>query len=244
MKQHFALFAAVVFPHTGDKTAATTMTIPDSANSKPFSLNDALAEKFSHIIATGNWQPALPVLDADYEISFGNSVYYTNRSFDVLIDAENLHCLRLNPDDAATISEAVVSYFVAASPMAIISEGHTVTPYQNFLWVEHWNGTRWLAANGMSIYYTLPKLVDKLPVVTKNDDFKHIYNESVSFFSLSIFDKSYKRIYHNVALDRVGDLPTGTYYVSIAVIKQGEYIAAGKKHEAMGIECVFRFIVP
>ena len=132
----------------------------------------------------------------------------------------------------------------ADGPLSITSNGATVMPYQNPLWSQDWDDAGWLAADGMSVSYTLPEIAKELPAVTLRDNFEFIYGDNASFSYLSIFDESYERIYHNVTLDRLIGLPAGMYYVSAVVKVQGEYIAEGKDYEATGYECVFKLIVP
>ncbi len=165
---------------------------------------------------------------------------------------------KVNSDDYIDIRTEDVEAFIADrldsaststvggadGPLSITSNGATVMPYQNPLWSHVWDGAGWLAADGMSVSYTLPEIARELPTVTLRDNFEFIYGDNASFSYLSIFDESYDRIYHNVTLDRLIGLPAGMYYVSAVVKVQGEYIAEGKDYEATGYECVFKLIVP
>lgn len=131
----------------------------------------------------------------------------------------------------------------ADTPLALISNGIVIVPYQQFRWSKSWDAGGWLAADAISVAHTLPGIAQELPVITRSNNLDFIYGNNVSFYYLSVYNESCERIYHNDTLSRISALPTGTYYVGIVVAVQGKYISAGKGYEVTGYECVFKLVV-
>lgn len=125
----------------------------------------------------------------------------------------------------------------------VTSGGETITPYQNHLWAQTWDDGNWLSADAISVLHKLPEIAGDLPELTIGNDFQLNLGEAESFRYLSVFDEAYERIYHNVALDMINELPAGAYYVSFVVSEQGRYIAEAEDYEASGYEYVFKLIV-
>lgn len=148
-----------------------------------------------------------------------------------------------NGEDVSALLISGYPEISADTPVILSSNGMIIVPYQQFLWSQIWDSGGWLAADAMSVAYTLPEIAKGLPVITRSNNLDLIYGKSASFSYLSVYDESYERIYHTDTLNRISALPTGTYYVSIVVSVQGKYISDGKDYEVTGYECVFKLVV-
>lgn len=128
--------------------------------------------------------------------------------------------------------------------VSVTSNGETVTPYKNHLWVKTWHEGNWLMGDGMSVSYTLPEIYTELPTLTLSSGIVFNAGQAGKLIYISVFDGSYERIIHNEPFMSVQSLSEGTYYVSAVVSEQGAYIAEAEDYEADGYEYVFRLIVP
>lgn len=133
--------------------------------------------------------------------------------------------------------------------ISIISDGETTLPYQRFSSGTTYEDGRWLAADAVQLVCELPDIAPKLPVATYHDDFAVQYQEGVNFTNLLVFNESFECLY-NIAtysdmdyLDCLAQLPEGTYYAAISVVKQGDYIGSQKRYEYSGTDCVFKLVV-
>ncbi len=130
-----------------------------------------------------------------------------------------------------------------AEPLiTVISNGEAIAPYENFLWASEWTDNGWLAADGIPAFFQdISELEPKLPSAVYGSDFAVELSPSTSF-SISIWDDTKQRIYHNVDISYIDALPRGTYYINIVVTKRGKYIESEKRYEYCGSECIFKLI--
>jgi len=133
--------------------------------------------------------------------------------------------------------------------MSITSNGEATLPYLHWAWANSWIETGWIAADALQLDYTLQDIAQELPTVSYHEDFTMKYEEGVSFSYMLVLDADFKRISHLAEYDELDhltylkELPEGTYYVGIAVVKQGRYIEKESKYEYSGFDCVFKLVV-
>ena len=142
----------------------------------------------------------------------------------------------------STPSEPVQQTTAASSaPFVLIhtSDGD-IEPYRHFRSAHSWEEHGWLAACGSTVYTALPSICDELPTVTYSKAFGISYGENISYYRLDIFNEGLQYTDYT----ELATLPQGTYYISIEVTKQGDYIAAGKDYERFGYAAVFRLEMP
>jgi hypothetical protein len=131
--------------------------------------------------------------------------------------------------------------------MSITSNGERTLPYLHWTWDSSWTETGWIAADALQLDYML--IAQELPTVSYHEDFAMQYEEGVSFSHMLVFDVDFEPISHMTKYDEAGvltylkELPEGTYYIGIAVVKQGNYIETENKHEYSGYDCVFKLVV-
>jgi len=129
-----------------------------------------------------------------------------------------------------------------SKPMILItSNGETSRTYASVLWDNPWTGENFLCADFYGVY--LPDIAERLSAVTYADDFSIQYREDITFSYIRIFNENFERLYNNVDLSDLKELPEGTYYVVIVVVKQGDYIASVSQYEKSGYECAFKLVV-
>lgn len=143
----------------------------------------------------------------------------------------------------AEVTQITVDEAYSEEPIWIVSNDEIVVPWVGFAWAQSWTENGWLAADGVSLSMQLPDISSELPVVTYSEDFAVEYGEGVSISGLSVYNDSFKEVYHNVDLSYFEELSKGTYYIAITVSEQGNYIEAEKKYEMAGYHCAYRLVV-
>jgi len=124
--------------------------------------------------------------------------------------------------------------------------------YRNFLWESTYTEHGWLAADGMSVSYMLPELIDKLPQALFDKALLtveiRLAAPSVESVWVDVYDSSFERIHHRVSEEAFWALapvlPAGEYYVSYIVVSRGEYVESEGMYEQLGEEYLFRVTVP
>ena len=133
--------------------------------------------------------------------------------------------------------------------ISITSNRETTLPYLYWAWDSSWTSDGWLAADALQLIYSLPDTAQELPTISYYEDFALQYEEGVSCSHMLVFDANFKQLSHVANYDDVNhltylkELPEGTYYVCIAVVKQGLYIEPESKYEHSGIDCIFKLVV-
>lgn len=133
--------------------------------------------------------------------------------------------------------------------ISITSNGETILPYQYFSSCTSWTGEYWVSGDALGLASEFPDIAGELPVVSYHDDLAMQNKEGVYYSYMQVFDDNFERLYHITThsdkdyLTCLAGLPEGTYYVGIAVSKQGDYIASEGKYEYSGYDCVFKLVV-
>lgn len=133
--------------------------------------------------------------------------------------------------------------------ITITSNGETTLPYLRWSWGDSWTGDGWVSGDAIQLICELPDIAKELPVVSYHDDFKVQYEEGVSYSYMWVYDDSFEYLHHIAPYDDIdyltclAQLPEGTYYIAIAVVKHGEYIEAGDGYRNNGYDCVFKLVV-
>lgn len=133
--------------------------------------------------------------------------------------------------------------------VSIVSDEITTVPYQRFSWDTLWRDNTWIATDALQLICVLPEIAQELPIINYHNDFSVQYEEGVSFSHMMVYDDSFEYLHHIATYSKIDylsylkTLPEGTYYIGIAVSKQGKYIASEKQYEYHGYECVFKLVV-
>ena len=115
----------------------------------------------------------------------------------------------------------------------------------------------WLCADGAGLSHQLPQVADQLPDIQWKNDFSVDIPDNVSLYYIDLFDRDYEsldRIYpdgekdggdqtvNSMAgfMEYVSELPAGTYYISIAVNRNGRYVESEGEYERCVNEYAFR----
>lgn len=115
----------------------------------------------------------------------------------------------------------------------------------------------WLSADGARLSHQLPQVADQLPDIQWRDDFSVDLPDDVSLYYIDLFDREYgslERIYpdgekdggdqtvNSMAgfMEYVSELPSGAYYISIAVNRNGRYVESEGEYERFVNEYAFR----
>ena len=108
----------------------------------------------------------------------------------------------------------------------------------------------WLAADGARLSNVLPEVAEELPKAVWGEDFSVQIPDELELYYVDFFDGSYEkrdRIFYidqedapDAFMEDLAKLPGGTYYISVAVNGQGNYIKSEEEYETFGYEYAFR----
>lgn len=145
-----------------------------------------------------------------------------------------------SPDPLATVSTTQAP----APLLSVRANGETIAAHELFLSALSWSGRGWLAADGAPAEHHLPTVAASLPTITMADDFSLEYRDNCSFYFMRVYNEAYERILPELTEpEALKTLQAGTYYISIVVKLQGDYIETEKKYESSTYSCVFKLSV-
>lgn len=109
--------------------------------------------------------------------------------------------------------------------------------------------------DGARLSNLLPEVAADLPAARWGDDFFVLISENLRFYYIDIFNEAYEEIDRQfpgqdesdegptaseICMNYLKELPVGTYYVSVAVVKDGEYVESEGMNEYTVYEYAFR----
>lgn len=109
--------------------------------------------------------------------------------------------------------------------------------------------------DGARLSNLLPEVAADLPSARWGDDFSVQIPENLRFYYIDIFDEAYEEIDRQflgsdesdagptaseICMNYLEELPWGTYYISVAVVKDGEYVESEGMNEYTVYEYAFR----
>lgn len=121
-----------------------------------------------------------------------------------------------------------------------------LTPYENFRFGQTYSEHGWVIGDGPFAKSILKDIEGNLPEAVMGEDLEICIPESANteLWGIELFDQSYERIMTFKTKDEFDEycdeMGTGIYYVSISIIKYGDYIKSEEQNERFGYEYVFR----
>lgn len=148
----------------------------------------------------------------------------------------------------------------ARSQVTVCQRDETINLQEIFISAKTYEegAKEWLFADGARLSTMLSEMAGQLPVARWGDDFAVQIPEDLSLYYIDLFDCDYGKLERLYNLDKgedgekpkdssgmgfmeyVAKLPEGTYYVAIAVNREGRYVEAEGEYETFGNEYAFR----
>ncbi len=113
----------------------------------------------------------------------------------------------------------------------------------------------WVAGDGAHLSDVLAEVAEDLPSAALKNDFEVQIPENFRFYYMDVFDETYEKILRKYpdsdesgeglaasekCMNYLEELSCGTYYISIAVVEEGNYIESEGQRETTGYEYAFR----
>ena len=132
--------------------------------------------------------------------------------------------------------------------LTVTCGGTTIVPYLHGRNTLTWDGSGWLAADGIPVESDIREHEDEIPVLVLEGELTLTLGENVrrSAPMLQVFDMELTRLVRRdeKSLDALYELEPGEYFCTVGVYQRGAYISSEEQYEGAGYDGVFRRWVP